>query len=109
MLFVLTNAYWYKHGEDPIFIKDLHCYDLETDKLTIMGPIAHHPSWHQSEPWAVSFVEEGSFPDRLEMARTQRELGITKLCDDGTVVREFDGHIIIPDTLDQTQTLSQYH
>ncbi len=80
LAFNLANSPYFNCGEDERKVGHLHALDLETDQLTFVGKIGHHPIWHPTEPWLLSFSddEEG-----------RRRLTLDKLRDDGAVEREF--------------------
>lgn len=78
--FNVANSPYFNAGEDPAKMGDLHVFDLDTRTLTFVGTIGHHPIWHPSKPWLLSFSDD-------EQGR--RRLTFDKLLDNGTIEREF--------------------
>lgn len=53
---------------------------LESAQVSHVGSIAHHPSWHPTEPWIVSFADDPS---------GRRRIAIDRIGVDGKVDREY--------------------
>lgn len=78
--FNVANTPWFMCGLEKPKVGYLHVFDLDTGALTLVGKIGHHPIWHPTEPWLLSFSDD-------EQGR--RRLTFDKLRDDGTFKREF--------------------
>ena len=80
LAFNFSNATYPNIGGDPRRNARVFALDLDTDELTGLKPIGHHPIWHPTEPWILSFSDDD---------QGRRRLTFDKLCGDGRVEREF--------------------
>ena len=66
-LFVATNQHSRHRGFDadlPL-IKYVFAYDFAEDALVCVGDFGHHPKWHPSEPWILSYTPDANGAWRL--------------------------------------------
>ena len=60
-------------------VSELFAIDLKSRRVRHVGPMVHHPYWHPSEPWIVSFCDDD---------QGRRRIAIDRLGDD-RIDREF--------------------
>ena len=96
LAFNFNNATYPALGVDPFRNSRVFALDLDADELTPLNPIGHHPIWHPTEPWILSFSDD---------AQGRRRLTFDKLDGRGGVEREFleyfstSGHPSVSPTL----------
>ena len=78
--FNFVNSLWAFTGGEPKVGGYLHAFNLDTHELVFVGKLGHHPIWHPTEPWLLSFSDD---------ERGRRRLTLDKLQEDGTFKREF--------------------
>lgn len=48
-------------------------YHLDTGATTYLGPFAHHPMWHPTEPWVVCFADDDDGRRRLAFLKLEAD------------------------------------